>query len=658
MHYIDIAPSRPLTGLLTYAHDERLEVGTRVEVPIGKSTCFGFVINPDAKKHDGVEPKNIIRVCDKKPYFSPKNLELYKWVSDYYHYPLGETLSLITPSFITKKELKISEGATSIARRDPLVDLTDEQLEALRAMRDDVEQSKYGSKNLLHGVTGSGKTEVYIELAKDAVAEGKGVLIIVPEIALTPQLINRIAVHFNGEISVLHSGLTPKKRYENWMKLATGKSLVCIGARSAIFAPMPSIGLVVVDEEQDSSYKQDDRLRYNARDLSFVIAKIFGSKVVLSSATPSMESIYNSKQGKLKYIYIKNRVRGLCLPSTVLVDMKKARMGSYNMSQELINQIKETMDKGAQTILYINRRGYSHTIMCRACGKSIYCSKCSITMTEHKKQNLLLCHYCGAERSLPNYCTYCGSHDVQSIGSGTERIYEEIKTLFPHARVVIMDSDRIDSKKKLEEILDKISKKHVDIIIGTQILGKGHDFPDVNLVGVINTDTMLQLPDFRSSERVFHQIMQVSGRSGRMCQGKVVVQSYLPEHFAVSRAVHNDFEGFYSEEINNRKEAFYPPFAVLVDIKLSSISKKDASSESESITKDILNIINKHKITASILGPSPSPIAIINNKHRYHVLIKGKSRSELNKLIKIFNSDYKRKSKIKINIDVDPGTLF
>lgn len=658
MHYVDIAPSRPLTAPLTYSYDEKLELGTRVEIPIANSTCFGFVINQSGKLQEGLKAKEVIKVCDKRPFFSPKNLELYKWVSDYYHYPLGETLSLVTPSFIPKRELKITEGALSISRRDPMVDLTQDQLDALRVMRDPDEQKKYGNKNLLHGVTGCGKTEVYIELAKDVVSEGRGALIIVPEIALTPQLINRIAEHFNGEISVLHSGISPKKRYENWMRLATGKSLVCVGARSAIFAPMPNIGLVVVDEEQDSSYKQDDRLRYNARDLSFVISKIFDAKLVLSSATPSMETLHGSKNGKYKYVYIKNRVRGLCLPSTTVIDMKKARMYSSNISEELAQGIKHSIEKREQTILYINRRGYSHTIMCKACGKSVYCHKCSITMTQHKNKGVLLCHYCGAERALPNYCSFCGSHDLESIGSGTERVYEEIKRLFPDARVAIMDSDRIDSKKKLEEILERISNKQVDIIIGTQILGKGHDFPDVNLVGIINTDTMLQLPDFRSSERAFHQIMQVSGRSGRMCNGRVIVQSYLPEHFAVSSAVRNDFEGFYKEEINNREEAFYPPFSVLVDIKLSSSSKKDANAQAELVAQEIGGIIKRYRIDASVLGPSPSPIPLINNKHRFHLLVKGKSRSELNKLVKIFLKDHKRNAKVKMGIDVDPGNLF
>ena len=655
---MDVAPSRPLADYLTYSFNSILPVGTRVEVPIGNSKCFGFVVSSDVLKPTDFDPKEIIRTCGEHPYFTSKNLEFYKWVSDYYHYPLGETLSLVTPSFIPKRKIKISQEVTSVLRREPFVDLTQDQLNSLSCIRDEDEQKKFGYRNLLHGVTGCGKTEVYIELAKDLISKGRGALIIVPEIALTPQLVARISRHFSGSISVLHSGISPKKKYQTWIELMTGKSLLCIGARSAIFAPMQDIGLVVVDEEQDSSYKQDDRLRYNARDISFVLGKMFNSKVVLSSATPSIDTIYNAKSGKCKYIYIKNRVRGLSLPSTIMVDLKKAKMVSKHISVEMLKNIQETIDNNKQVILYINRRGFAHTILCNGCGKSVLCSKCSITMTEHKKRKILLCHYCGSERSLPNYCGYCGSHDLNSIGGGTERVYAEIKELLPKARIAIMDSDEINTKNKLEDILARIEQKELDIIIGTQILGKGHDFPDVNMVGIINTDTMLQLPDFRSSEKAFQQIMQVSGRAGRMSNGLVVVQSYLPEHYAVQTAVKNDYDGFYDQELEQRKEAFYPPFAFLIDLKFSSSSKKDVEQEAKKVAESILQSIKANKIEALVLGPSPSPIAMINKKFRYHVLIKGKSRGQLNKLLKVFNTSYKRKRSVKFNIDIDPNNLF
>ena len=658
MYYLNIAPARPLTDILTYSYDEKLPIGARVEVSIGKSKCFGFVVGYSSDKPKDIDVKSLLSVPHDKPYFNERTLEFYRWVSEYYHYPLGEMLSLTIPSFVPKRATKVGKGPTSIVEAGPLVDLTDEQKAALTFILSDKDQSLYSGKNLLHGVTGSGKTEVYIEAIKNEIKKGRGVLLIVPEIALTPQLIERVSVHFGGEISILHSEISKAEKYKHWMNLKEGKSLFCIGARSAIFSPMGDIGLIVVDEEQDSSYKQEDRLRYNARDLAFVLGKIHNSKVILSSATPSVESYHNAKEGRYSYITLNNRVRGLCLPSTVLVDLKKADMVSRNFSSELVKHIKETLAKKEQVILYINRRGYSNSIICNDCGQSISCPKCSITLTEHKNKRLLLCHYCGYERSLPNYCTACGSHELKAVGSGTERIYEEIETLFPNARIARMDSDSVKGKNKLSDMIKKISNGDIDIVVGTQIVGKGHDFPEVNLVGIVNADVNLYVPDFRSAERTFHQIMQVSGRAGRASKGKVVLQTYIPEHFAVRTAVDNNYNNFYEEELKNRNEVTYPPFTNLVDIKLSSSIKQEAAKTSSDVAKLVKNIIDKNGLKVTMLGPSPSTILQINNRFRYHILLKCKSRASLNKLLKLFNSSYKRDRKTRINIDVDPYSLL
>jgi len=652
MYYLNIAPSRPLADTLTYSSNVLLPIGTLVEIPIGKGRCYGFVVGYEPVKPNNVDIKEIFSVSNEESFFGEKNLEFYRWVSDYYHYPLGEMLSLVIPTFSPKRKKKKEDQKeiTSIAHEGPLVNLTEEQIKALGLLSSD--------KNLLHGVTGSGKTEVYIEIMKDVLRQGKSVLLIVPEIALTPQLIKRVSVHFNGAISILHSEVSKAEKYHHWMDLKKGRSHLCIGARSAIFSPMENIGLVVVDEEQDPSYKQEDRLRYNARDLAFVLGKIYGAKVILSSATPSAESYYNAKEGKYSYVTIKNRVRQLCLPTTVLIDLKEAKMVSRNFSAELIKQIKETLAKKEQVILYINRRGYSNSIICNECGTRISCPKCSITLTEHKGKKVLLCHYCGYERDLPNYCTACGGHELKAIGSGTERIFEEIETLFPKARVLRMDSDAVKGRKKLNDVIDKISKKEVDIIVGTQLVGKGHDFPEVTLVGIINADANLYLPDFRASERTFHQIMQVSGRAGRTSQGKVVLQTYLPEHFAIKMAINNDYDGFYKEELNNRNEVTYPPFTNLVDVKISATAKGDAAKTASEVADVIKKVIKDHKLKVILLGPTPATILQINKRYRYHVLLKSQSRSCLHKLIKLFNYSYKRNKKVRINIDVDPYTLL
>ena len=660
MYFLNIAPARPLTDELTYSSDQKLPIGTRVEIPIGKSKCYGFVVGYQDNKPKDVDVKEIISVTNEDPYFGPKNLEFYKWITEYYHYPLGELLSLVIPTFSPKRKPKKGQEKekTNISQEGPLVVLTDEQKAALDFIRDDKKQIIYSNKNLLHGVTGSGKTEVYIEIIKDMIREGKSALLVVPEISLTPQLIKRVAVHFDGAISILHSEVSKAERYRHWMDLRSGKSHLCIGARSAIFSPMENIGLIVVDEEQDSSYKQDDRLRYNARDLAFVLAKIHGAKVILSSATPSVESYYNAKEGRYSYITLNKRVRELCLPTTILIDLKKTDMVSKNFSVELVKHIKNTLDKKEQVILYINRRGYSNSIICNECGNRVSCPKCSIALTEHKSKRSLLCHYCGYERNLPNYCDACGGHELKAVGSGTERIFEEIEKLFPKARITRMDSDSMKGKKKLNEMINRITQKEVDIIVGTQIVGKGHDFPDVTLVGIINADVNLYLPDFRSAERTFHQIMQVSGRAGRTSQGLVVLQTYVPEHFAVRMAVENNYKGFYDEELKNRNEVTYPPFTNLIDLKFSSTAKNDvikAAAESADVIK---GIIKKKDIKVTLLGPSPSTIALINKRYRHHILLKGQSRASLNKLIKLFNSTYKRNKKVRLSIDVDPYSLL
>jgi len=659
MYYYDIAPSRPFIDTLTYSSDTPLCIGTRVQIPVAKSNCYGFVIGEKKQSDIDFDVKKILGLVDKYPIFNEKNLDFYKWVSDYYQYPLGETLSLVSPGLPPKRVLDISNlKTTMVSKEGPAVELTAEQNTALRDLLDQILQKKYHGRTLLQGVTGSGKTEVYIELIKEKIRKGKGVIVIVPEIALTPQLISRISHHFSGEISVMHSGIPKAKKYNEWIKLSLGKSLLCIGARSAIFSPIKNLGLIVVDEEQDSSYKQDDRLRYNARDCAVMLGKLFSAQVVLSSATPSLETYYNAISSKYFHIDIKNRVRGLCLPDTVVVDLKKAKMLTANFSEELANNIKRTLDKKEQIIIYLNRRGYSNTILCKACGNRFSCPKCSITLTEHRSKNNMLCHYCGYERNIPDYCDVCGSHQLQSVGSGTEKVYEEIKKLFPSARIARMDSDSIKGKVQLSEILDKINNRDIDIIVGTQILGKGHDFPQVTLVGIINADTGLNIPDFRSSERTFQQITQVSGRAGRMCRGLVVIQSYMPDYYAVSYAVNNQYSAFYDEELDLRREVGYPPFLHLVDLKFSGISKKETKEEAHASLKVLSDIIRSNRLGITVLEPSPSPIPVINKKHRFHIVLKSSSRGNLNNVLKNFNTLYKRKRNIRLNIDVDPGSFI
>lgn len=653
MFYIDVVPLKPFSNKLTYTFNEKLDLGTKVQISVANTKCHGFVIKTNKETKDDFKYKEINSFL-KDTYFNNKNLEFYNWISKYYHYPLGELFSLTFPNYSPKRKIDFDKyKETFILKDKPIHDLNEDQKKAITKIK------KEEGVFLLHGVTGSGKTEVYIELAKDVIKKGKSVLIMVPEISLTPQLIERISKHFGGEISVIHSGLTKREKYINWMNIKKGVSKLCIGARSSIFAPFKDLGLIIVDEEQDSSFKQDDRVRYNARDLSFVLAKINKAKLVLSTATPSTDTYYKAKKGDLKYVTLKKRVKDLKLPSTKLLDLRKEKLVSKNISQKLYEDIKKEIDDKNQVILYINRRGYSHSLLCKTCGANFLCPNCAIPLRVYKNKKSLVCNYCNFISKIPSACYKCNSDEISLVGSGTEKIEEEIKELFPKARILRMDSDEINTKVKLKDALDKIKNREVDIIVGTQILSKGHDFPNVSMVGVINIDGELQIPDFRSSERAFHQIMQVSGRAGRRKNGKVVVQTYMPEHYAITFAIQNDYDSFYKKEFEIREEVKYPPFVSLADLKFSSLEKLTLEKEinkAKNLLEDISKSIKKQNIL--IFGPLSSPIPIINKRHRSHILIKSQSKALLNKLIDIFYKNLKLNKKIRLSADIDPYSLF
>lgn len=647
MNYIyDVVPSRPMMGNLSYFSQTKLSVGQKVKIPIGNSTCEGFIVSQ--KDEDSKFDLKEIEFAYSNEYFNNINLEFYKWVSNYYHYPLGEFLNTINPKFIPKRKIDFDKFiSTSIKLEGPIHCLNTQQINAISSI-----DEKFCS--LLHGVTGSGKTEVYIEYAKKIIKQNKAVLIIVPEISLTPGLMDRISKHFDGEISVIHSSISKKQRFINWMNIISGKSKLIIGARSAIFAPFQNLGFIVVDEEHESTYKQDDRLRYNARNLALVLAKMHKAKVVLSSATPSVETYFNAKQGKYKYISILSRIDSLKMPESKIIDLRKAKMISQNISFDIYEQLVINLQKQEQSILYINRRGYSNTVICKDCGYNFKCPNCDINLTEHKFKNKLLCHYCSFERSLPNYCLNCKSDKLSSCGSGTEKVLEEVKSLIPQARILRMDSDEVNTKDKLTDCLNLINSNKVDIIVGTQILGKGHDFNNLTFVGIINADTSLMIPDFRSSEKTFQSIVQVSGRAGRSKQGRVIVQTYMPEHYGIQTAINNDFDLFYSKELDIRKEVKYPPFSNISYIEISSKIYKKAH-EYSCLCKDLLEaIISKTKIlNIDLLGPAPMPVFIVNNRFRFHIMIKSKTKSELNILLNIFNKNIKKNKLLRLKLDLD-----
>lgn len=512
---------------------------------------------------------------------------------------------------------------------------------------------------LLHGVTGSGKTEVYIQLIKEVIKKDKGAILLVPEISLTPVMVKRFYSRFGNEIAVLHSGLSDGERYDEWRKIKTGKSRIVIGARSAIFAPVKNLGIIIIDEEHENSYKQNTHPYYHAREVAQKRAEINNIDLVLGSATPSLESYYKAKEKGYKYLSLPKRIDDKKMPPVDIVNMKEElKKGNTSIfSEYLENGLKETLQKNEQAILFLNRRGYSSFVLCRSCGEVIKCDNCDISMTYHKMNDELVCHYCGNTKKIPKYCPNCSSKYIKDFGIGTERIENEVKKKFPDAEVVRMDYDTTNKKGAHRKILDKIENREIDILIGTQMVAKGHDYPNISLVGVITADTIMNLPDFRSGERTFQLLTQVAGRTGRgNKKGKVVIQTYNPDHYSILAAKEHNYEYFYDKEISLRKILKYPPFKHLINITLVHKYKKKAENTAEKL----YNRIKQYKQIEQIIGPSSAPIERIRGEYRFQILLKFDNKMKRKDFIVEFKDKYLTEisTNVKYNIDVDPLSML
>ncbi len=508
---------------------------------------------------------------------------------------------------------------------------------------------------LLHGVTGSGKTEVYLRAIAEALKNGGSAIYLVPEIALTPQLLGRVRQRFaDMDIAVMHSGISEAARYDQWRRIASGDLRLIIGARSAIFAPARNLKLIIVDEEHDSSYKQDDRMRYHARDLAIIKASRQSAVVVLGSATPAIQSYHNALGGKFRYLSLPNRVAQRPLPAVHLVDMKQeydAEAKPRLLSRALLGAIGETLSQGKQTILFLNRRGFHTFVSCYDCGHVFRCLNCSVALTHHATEGVLRCHYCDfALKSLP-LCPSCNGSRIGTFGVGTERLEKEVVERFPGARVERMDSDTTAEKGHYERILNRFSRGEIDILIGTQMITKGHDYPGVLLVGIISADAALNLPDFRSAEKAFQVLTQVGGRGGRGDDpGRVYIQTFNPEHYAIELAARHDYRGFYEKEIALRQEFAYPPFTRMVSLQISSNVKEKAVKASDEIGKAARRLAGKAAI--EIMGPAEAPIARIKGKHRRHLILKGASSQALHALVRtLLKANPVRDVTIKVDFD-------
>jgi primosomal protein N' (replication factor Y) len=578
---------------------------------------------------------------------------------------LRKRFGVCTPQLKRLTELGLCRIEEREVYRDPFKDLVvtrdtprrlhTHQKNALDAVSACLDQQKFTSF-LLYGVTGSGKTEVYLQAISHAFEQGKTALVLVPEIALTPQLTGRFQARFGGGIAILHSGLSDGERYDEWRRIRRGLAQIVIGARSAIFAPLARIGIIIVDEEHEASFKQSDGLRYNARDLALVRGKMEHAAVVLGSATPLVTSIHAAEQGRLTLLELPERVEGRLMPTVEPVSMKGNK---ETISAPLSICLTETYASGQQAIVFLNRRGFATFLVCADCGNALSCPNCSVTLTYHRQRGQSLCHYCDYAVPSPGTCPSCGGTTLGELGAGTEKLEHNLKELLPSARILRMDSDTTSGKGSHERLLSRMHDRSADILVGTQMIAKGHDFPEVTLVGVVHAEASLGMPDFRAAERTFQLLSQVIGRAGRgETPGRVVVQALDPGHYAIKAATEHDAAGFYRQELEFRREAGYPPFAFLAAFAISGLSEQTVTDQADAAARLLIQLKSALKIRVEVLGPAQSPIYRLRNRFRRQILLKAVNRSDLHLLLTSWRQQATVASTVRISVDIDPVDMM
>ena len=563
--------------------------------------------------------------------------------------------------FTANEKMRTASFDSTIGQNKKQIILNNQQNRALE------EISRYLEKNiftpiLLHGVTGSGKTEIYLNAIEKVLKNDGSAIYLVPEIALTPQLISRIAGRFDEKkIAILHSGIAESVRYDQWRQVKRGLINLVIGTRSALFAPLPNLKLIIVDEEHDTSYKQDERLCYHARDLAILKGKMASAIVIIGSATPSVRTYFNAQTNKYRHLELSRRVYDRPMPVVEIIDMKAQQEKSGKtpiLSDALIAGIKDTLVKKEQVLLFLNKRGFDTFLVCADCGYNFRCPNCAVSLKNHIAEGVVKCHYCDYTIKALPLCPSCKSSRILSYGVGTQKLEKEIEKIFPEARIQRMDSDTTSRKGTQEKILQVLEKRQIDILIGTQMITKGHDFPFITLVGVISADTALNMPDFRAAERTFQLITQVAGRGGRgETPGKVIIQTFNPDHYALRHAQNHDYKSFYTEEIDFRKALQYPPFGRIINLRLSSIKKDTLVEQAHILGKLAKKLSARHGNIAEIIGPAESPLAKIRGRFRFQMLIKGQDINVLHQIAREIISKNKN-SNVKITADVDPENFM
>lgn len=689
-----------------------IKVGVRVLVPFGKQNLEGFIL--EIKTNSDRELKEIYSILDKDVILNDELLLLGKEIQNTtlstlisaYQVMLPKALKAKAGVTISKKyqtfyEIKDKEYIPSslaqrkilelfseakIISRKVLLEISSSALSTLleKGVLSEIKEEDYRMKYdikrdtkkvltkaqqnvvdsvlndqrhvpfLLFGVTGSGKTEVYMQIIEKVLKKGKTAIILVPEISLTPQMVEQFSNRFGNQIAALHSALSEGEKYDEWRRIARGEANIVIGARSAIFAPLKNIGIIIMDEEHSDSYKQGDKNpRYHARDIAIWRGKYHSCPVLLGSATPSLESMARARKGVYELVTLQERVNGKMLPEVEIIDMnQESKRSSYHITNTLLKNLNDCIKRGDQAILFLNRRGFSTFVTCKNCSEVIKCPNCDITLTYHKSNKMLRCHYCGYATPLPKECPKCHENSLSDLGVGTEKIEEELHILLPSVKVLRMDVDTTSKKGAHKKMIDAFRNHEYDILLGTQIVAKGLDFSDVTLVGVINADTSLNIPDFRSSENTYSLLSQVAGRSGRSSKtGKVLIQTFNPDHYAISFVKHHDYLGFYNEEMKIRKRLGYPPFYFLCYLKISGKEADYLFQESLKIKRSL----ERNLQYTTILGPTTLAVFKVNNIYRYGIILKYKKEDMLYDILLKIQNHYKNNHKIKVDIDFNPS---
>ncbi|MDT8716477.1 primosomal protein N' [Clostridium sp. 19966] len=704
---------------------DKIRIGHRVKVPFGMGNKLieGFVLSIHEAENKLNKIKDIKSIVDEFPLLTENDISLINFMKKKYLCSYIDCIKLIIPIGITKGNGHKFQQLIYIGRplddkysKSPYIDIYDfiksnqaiysknklskelgfslssintlikyeylslEKQVVNRFSREEYDKYNFISLNeeqkkayetikesktgvfLLHGITGSGKTEIYLQLVKDMLSQERDTIVLVPEISLTPQMVERFKGRFGDSISVYHSKMSDGERYDEWMRIKNGKTKIVIGARSAIFLPFKNIGMIILDEEHEGSYKSENSPKYDARELAEFIAMDRNCKVVYGTATPSIENYTRAKVGEVNLLEIKNRVDGARLPEIALVDMREELMeGNKSIfSRSLFSNMKETLEKGEQVILFLNRRGFSTFVSCRKCGFVYKCNNCDISLTYHRNDGYLHCHYCGYKRKLDSKCPECGSKYIKYFGVGTERVEQEVKKYFPSYKVSRMDLDTTKKKDSYINIYKDFKNGKSQILIGTQMIAKGLDFPNVTLVGVLAADLTLNIPDYKSAERTFQLLTQVSGRAGRGDKaGKVVVQTYTPDHYSILSSINNNYNEFFEKEILVRKSMNYPPFSDIININLNSENETLLIKVINELAVNIKSLIQEEK-EIDMLGPCACAISKIKEMYRWQIILKGRFSEEFKIILRdtIYNYLKNVYNEIKLNLDINPNSLI